>query len=112
MLLSAVALLPRLSVTVTLTLKRPAAVGTTLAAMVSAPPLKASTMPPPSVMTHCTVATARPTATALAAALSSIDCPASGTDGVTAMRATTLFCAACTAAPASSMPAPQVLVVQ
>ena len=112
MLLSAVPLWPRSSITVTLTPKRPAAVATTLAVSASAPLLKPSTMPPASEMTQCTEAMVRPIATALVAALSSIACPASGASGVTAMRATTTFCAACTAAPASSMPAPQVPVVQ
>jgi len=49
---------------------------------------------------------------ALLAALSSTACPAKGVAGVKVMRGSTPPSAAFTAAPASSMPAPQVLVVQ
>ena len=81
MLLLVVALLPALSVTVTLTVKLPAPPGTTATVTASAVPVNAWTIPPPSAITQCTDAMLRPCATALVAALSAIVSPATGDAG-------------------------------
>ena len=70
---------------------------------------------PPLVRVQATLAIVRPVPTVLPATLTVIVCPAMAPAGVAAMTTDSPVLAACakaTAAPASSMPAPQVLVVQ
>ena len=92
-------------------MKLPAVLVCNVAVVPVVAPTKAAPVVPASTSVHCTLAMLRPLASVLAAALSVTVWPAVGAAGVASMCAVTVLTAA-TAAAASSMPAPQVVVVQ